>query len=367
MNPVLETVREVLDAHYDLGRLVSAEANTRGYINVTYVVTVAADEGERRYILRRYRFGSDRRRIRFEHELMGELERRGFGLTPVPVPTLGGGTLIETTAPHPDGGRRPACFAAFSFLDGDEHYTWDDPACTPSELADAARVLAAYHRALYGWTPQASWRGPRMIEFLAPLAGDWRKLNGSADGGIFEAHFFERREDLLAVIARLEKALPRKTYDALPHLAVHGDYHPGNLKYRDGAVIGLFDFDWANMDSRCFDVALALNYCCAVWDGEEDQGLDTGKVACFLEAYQQELAGERAAGALGPLAGIELDWLPDMIQAANFYVLSWTVGDYFLLGPDAQEYLRYLRLGTRLAAWLEKHRDGLAALAARCA
>ena len=358
MNQVLETVREILDAHYDLGRLVSAEANTRGYINVTYVVTVAAGDAERRYILRRYRFGSVGTRIRFEHELMGELDRRGFDLAPVPVPTREGDTIIDGTALHPDGGMRPAYLAAFTFLEGDEPYTWDNPACTPTELAEVARVLAAYHRALFGWTPAASWRGPRLIELLPSLVGEWSELGGSSDPTVFETHFLERRPDLVAIARRLEAALPRETYDTLPHLAVHGDYHPGNLKYRNGTVVGLFDFDWANMDSRCFDVALALMYCCAVWDGEEDDGLDSGKVACFLEAYQRELAGS----SLGPFAGVELDWLPDMIQAANFYVLSWTVGDYFMLRPDAEEYLRYLGLGTRLAAWLEAHRDDMAAL-----
>lgn len=25
--------------------------------------------------------------------------------------------------------------------------------------------------------------------------------------------------------------------DAMPHLTIHGDYHPGNLKFQDGKVI----------------------------------------------------------------------------------------------------------------------------------
>lgn len=53
----------------------------------------------------------------------------------------------------------------------------------------------------------------------------------------------------------------------MSHLVIHGDYHPGNVKFQDGKVSGIFDFDWSNADLRCFDVAIALLYFCSVWNG----------------------------------------------------------------------------------------------------
>ncbi|NYE75087.1 aminoglycoside phosphotransferase (APT) family kinase protein [Microlunatus parietis] len=36
---------------------------------------------------------------------------------------------------------------------------------------------------------------------------------------------------------------------------MHGDYHPGNLLWRDGALTGVIDWNGARLGSRWFDVA----------------------------------------------------------------------------------------------------------------
>ena len=344
MSEVFEYVRSVIDGHYDIGQLVRAEPVDKGYINVSYRLATRHEGRETRYILRRYRSGTDLARIHFEHALMGELARRGFTLTPALIPTRTGDTLVEA-AGH---------LALFSFLEGDEPYAWDRTGCGDAELADAARVLAAYHRTLRGWQPPASEQGPRLVDYLPTFAAEWSALRPAPGETPFDDYFFRHRSWLVDRAAALADVLSRPIYDALPHLAVHGDFHPGNLKFRDGRVVGLFDFDWAKVDARCFDVALAIIYFCAVWDG--DGGLDTDALALFLGAYQQQPA---------PLGGVELTSLPALIEAANLYVLSWTVGDFFRFRPDPVEYLRYLRHGVRLARWLENRGEDLAGPAAR--
>ena len=346
MSEVFETVRAIVDGHYDIGRLIRAEPIDKGYINVSYRLSTLKDGREIPYILRRYRSGTELARIRFEHALMGELEHRGFTLTPVLIPTRTGDTLVEA-ANH---------LALFSFLEGEEPYAWDRTGCGESELAGAARVLADYHRTLDGWQPPASEQGPRLVDYLPTFAVEWSGLEPGAGETAFDDFFFRHRPWLVDRAAALRDALSRPIYDTLPHLAVHGDFHPGNLKFQDGGVVGLFDFDWAKVDARCFDVALAVTYFCAVWDG--DGGLDTDALAHFLGAYQQRP---------GSLGGVELEWLPSLIEAANLYVLSWTIGDYFRLRPDPVEYLRYLRHGVNLGRWLEDHREVLAERVGRLA
>ncbi len=353
MSEAFEYVRAIVDGHYDIGRLVRAEPVDKGYINVSYRLATRREGRERPYILRRYRSGTDLARIRFEHALMGELERRGFTLTPAPIPARSGDTVVAAA------GAGANHVALFSFLEGDEPYAWDRAGCRNSELADAARVLAAYHRTLHGWRPPGSERGRRLVDDLPAFAGQWSALEPEAGESVFHAYFRRHRPALVERAVALQKALPRSTYDTLPHLAVHGDFHPGNLKFGGGRVIGLFDFDWAKMDARSFDVALAVTYFCALWDGPE--GLDTEALALFLGTYQRQCSGFPP----GPLGGIELDWLPALIEAANLYVLAWTIGDFFRFRPDAAEYLRYLRHGVRLARWLEDHREDLAGLAGR--
>jgi homoserine kinase type II len=345
LNEVFETVRAIVDGHYDIGRLVRAEPIDKGYINVSYRLVIRHEGRETPYILRRYRSGTDLARIRFEHALMGELERNGFTLTPVLIPTRAGDTLVEADD-H---------LALFSFLEGDEPYAWDRTGCDTSEIADAARVLADYHRTLRDWKPPGLEQGPRLVDSLPTFAADWSALEPAAKETEFGVYFFSHRPGLVDRAVALHDALPRSIYDTLPHVAVHGDFHPGNLKFRNGAVVGLFDFDWAKIDARCFDVALAATYFCAVWDN--DGGLDTKALALFLGSYQQQP---------DPLGGVELHWLPALIEAANLYVLSWTIGDFFRFRPAPAEYLRYLRHGVRLARWLEDRREELAGLIVHC-
>jgi homoserine kinase type II len=55
----------------------------------------------------------------------------------------------------------------------------------------------------------------------------------------------------------IQKNIPsQEKYSAMPRLAVHGDYHPGNLKFQGGKVIAVLDFGWSKIEARCFDVGL---------------------------------------------------------------------------------------------------------------
>ena len=45
----------------------------------------------------------------------------------------------------------------------------------------------------------------------------------------------------------------------MPHCAIHCDFHPGNLKYENNRVVGIFDFDWSKIDLRLFDLRMAVD------------------------------------------------------------------------------------------------------------
>jgi hypothetical protein len=98
---------------------------------------------------------------------------------------------------------------------------------------------------------------------------------------------------------------------ALPELVIHCDYHPGNLKFEDGHVTALFDFDWSKIDLRVFDVGLALFYFFAGWGGDLDGCLRLEPLGIFLQAYQERL---RNSQGIGPLSKDEPCYLPAMIR-----------------------------------------------------
>jgi homoserine kinase type II len=118
--------------------------------------------------------------------------------------------------------------------------------------------------------------------------------------------------------------------------------------FRGDEITGLFDFDWSKVDFRCFDVALAVWYFFETWEEPDNGQLRLDEVRTFLSTYQEAL---RDHTTLGPLSTVELNTLPTMIQAANLYVLNWTVFDYYQKEVNPDEYLIYLRHGIKFIEW----------------
>ena len=141
------------------------------------------------------------------------------------------------------------------------------------------------------------------------------------------------------------------------------DYHPGNLKWRDGRGVGLFDFDWAKLDYRVFDIAIGIVYFCTSWENEDDGQLRMDKAEIFLAAYLDEAS---RAWAPGPVTDGELAALPRMLAIAALYVVSWDIVAYYIdRDPNDDEYLFFLEHNVAFVDFIEAHLDELAAMAAR--
>jgi Ser/Thr protein kinase RdoA (MazF antagonist) len=57
-------------------------------------------------------------------------------------------------------------------------------------------------------------------------------------------------------------------YEALPRQLIHRDFHPGNLIFRDGRIVGILDFDRVRLGIRLFDLCYLAT---AVLSGEFDR------------------------------------------------------------------------------------------------
>jgi Ser/Thr protein kinase RdoA (MazF antagonist) len=99
--------------------------------------------------------------------------------------------------------------------------------------------------------------------------------------------------------AALCASFPDSLYEALPHLTIHGDYHPANLKCEGAVVTGLFDFDVACWQPRMLDVADGLLYFGLVREGTFDgrsmaaltRGgtLDPARMRSLASGYRQHV------------------------------------------------------------------------------
>lgn len=344
-------LRAVLQ-QYEVGELFAFERNERGFVNTGYVLETRLHGERRKYFLRRYKAGIRAEEIVFEHSVINHLTAKGFSPVASVIPTKNGETFCRRLEE-----RREVFYAIFDFLRGEDKYTWVNPQCTDGEVADAAGVLAQFHAAVFDLTPQGRRAEAKIPDLLPEIARNVTESLNRSKNTAFDACLAKNVPLILETLTRTLETLREPAGCLLPQLVIHCDYHPGNLKFQEGRVVGLFDFDWAKIDYRCFDVALALWYFFTAW-GERDGELQTGRCALFLKAYQRTLAGKEG---VGPLTTEELKYLPAMLHAANLYVLNWAVADYYQKPVNPQEYLVYLRHAVNTIRWFEApdHRDAL--------
>lgn len=347
VSPKLEEVVH----QYDIGELVTCRQLHRGYVNVSYVIETVHRGERRKYFLRRYKPGITAEEIVFEHSVIDHLIDNGFDLVAAVLRTKDGATYLPRLSDGDHDEDQVIFYAVFEFLAGEDRYTWDHPDCNDQELRNAARVLAQFHDAVCDARPEGR-RSERGIGDLLPIiARNVEHASRMVGDTVFDTYLSDNVAFIEGHIAQTLRAIDEKACADRVQLVIHCDYHPGNLKYQDSEVTGLFDFDWSKIDARCFDVALALVYFCTPWERDKDGRFQVRKAVAFLEAYQDALRG---SARLGPMDAVELACLPHMISAGNVYVLNWAVEDFYAKEVDPHEYLRYLRHHVQLMSWLEK-------------
>ncbi len=168
------------------------------------------------------------------HALLGHLQEAGFTEAPVPGP------LTEDAA--------DSDWDDVGYIEG----TGGDAACllvtTDEAVAAVAQLLRRYHDLVATWRPE-----------VEPVWFDGQR--GTGDGG--------------------------------EHLVCHGDVGPWNLVWRDGAVVGLIDWEYATIGTRRTDIAYALHYLVPFRDRSYWQGVlgmptrprRRHRMSVFAEAY----------------------------------------------------------------------------------
>ena len=204
------------------------EAILTGNVNDSWDVHASS----MRWILRRYSTARLPSGIPFEHAVLQQLAMAGW---PVPSPFAApdGSTLVKV------GGR---FHALFPFLHGSR---LDDPALHGSVLGRLhATTCQLAIRAKSTWPRLADYARRPFPEALAAYAA----ADPDAAAAVIRHHGLVAGE--LAAIG---------TADAVA-LPVHGDFHTGNLLFQSGQLSAVLDFDFARVDLRVADVAIALGF-----------------------------------------------------------------------------------------------------------
>jgi len=235
------------------------EAIGAGNVNDSWDVRASS----MRWILRRYSTARLPAGIPFEHAVLQQLAMAGW---PVPAPFAApdGSTLVKVGARY---------HALFPFLHGTP---LDDPSLHGA-------VLGRLHATTSRLTIKARATWPRLVDYarrpFPEALAAYAASDPDAAAAALRHHGLVARE--LAAIG---------TADAVS-LPVHGDFHTGNLLFQGGRLSAVLDFDFARVDLRVADVAIALGFLA-----------DSASRAALVSAYEsQQPLSENERRLLAPL------------------------------------------------------------------
>lgn len=340
-------------AHYDLGDIQSVFQYRRGSRKSPKVI-LSTTTG--RYLLKRRAKGrDDPSRVALGQSIQQSLHAIGFP-TPRILPTKQHNQSMLSL------GHR--IYEVFDFVAGD---VFDR---TPAPCEDAGRVLATMHRelaALNTHIPAPTWsyhddsRTRNHLKTLmhgastdaASLAA--RAPSAHAIAGAMPTQLLSvyrtaahKANDLLA------QCTPASRVTHTPSL-LHGDFHPGNMVFRDGRVAAVLDFDTARIGLPITELANGLLQfsLTRVGTNADDwpDGLDANRFARFLTGY---------VSVAGPFDPRSIPLLMTEAIIAEVAAPIAQTGTFASLDPAP-----FLRMTSRKAAWIMDHQVGLVGLAQR--
>ncbi|MEL7568463.1 MAG: phosphotransferase [Dehalobacterium sp.] len=346
---------------YDLGTVTEVFQIFGGYVNTSFGVYTEKDGKQYEYFVRKYKKGIQEKEMELEHSLIDFSIANGLDIAAGLIRSKDGKTFVKL-AEEFNGKVDYRYFAIYDYLSGEDKYTWVDPYLTDEEFTSFAGVLATFHNASRNFDPKGRERvEPKILEFVKILPKTFKDFSKTDLNNKFHSFYLRNIDDILAVLERIH--IPDEDVAKMPYNPIHSDYHPGNVKFRDGQAVGIFDFDWAKIDLRLFDVCFSVVYSCCAWedlpDGSEDGDLRLDKCKVYLKGYQDKLV---ELGGLEPINETEKKYFPLMMEAANIYLINWCLSAYYdePENLNVYEYLAYLTHQVKMMKWIEEHKDDLA-------
>lgn len=263
-------------SHYDIGVIEHIEDFPRGSRKAPKLL-LTSPQGE--FLLKRRAQGKDDAvKVAFTHQLQTFLALKQF-----PLPHLIGtrddnNSLLQWTG---------CIYELFEYIRGNSYNLHLD------STFDGGRILGLYHKLLKDFTsdyepPYGSYHDSKFITgsldkipatFAAP---QWAsKINSE----LLKSGVLRLRQAYKEAARRVEDL----GLSDWPLQIVHGDWHPGNMLFRNNKVVGVIDYDTARMQQRVIDMANgALQF--SITGGTEDPStwpdyLDESRFKRFVSGY----------------------------------------------------------------------------------
>jgi Ser/Thr protein kinase RdoA (MazF antagonist) len=324
----------VVLSHYGLGILESVTEFPKGSRRAPKLM-VTSEQGK--FLLKRRAKGRDDPfKVAFCHAIQLHLAAKGF-----PLPALIGTKRENNSMLQWRGG----VYELFEYIQGQPYPQ------TAEATRDSGRVLAVFHSLLDGfrseWQPGGgSYHGSQYVEQAVKQIPSVVAHGANSD---VEGTLSLLMELYQQCVAEVEKA----GFATWPQQVVHGDWHPGNMLFRDNLVVAVIDYDSARLLPRAIDIANgALQF--SIIGDEEDVSfwpaeIDEKRYREFLAGYDGVMLVSKAELRMLPWLMIEALIAEAVIPIAATGMFGRTEG------------MKFLEMVKKKVAWLKEHAGRLGA------
>ena len=313
--------------HYSLpSTIVSIERNTIGFINATFVI----ETKDGKCVLRESSSATVPAHIKFEVEVLRYLEKVGFTLTPRLIPNLNSEYQTIVNGKH---------YMLQNFIEGEVRASWNNiEGFDGVPLENFFKASAEFTKAAREFAPSKTY--PNFpIEYYAENASTlYDEVVNRLPESEMKQDYIEGRKEILNFAHSLKKDLDDLEYGKYPKQLAHFDLHPGNMHYVGDEVVGIFDLDWARMDTRFAELGGTISQSCYIYGGERS-GI------YYKEKIQKGLASYYRALAEGAQDRTEKRLVSAALRGYLFYQVIWHGGWAVdnLEHPDARFIFRHFR------------------------
>lgn len=329
----------VVLSRYDLGVIESITPFNRGS-RQSPKVGVVCERGK--FLLKKRAKGrKGGGKVAFAHLIQQHLADGGFPLPRIMAPRTSDATYVQIGAER---------YELFEYISG---HSFDG---TISQTHESGRTLSRFHHQLGdfdlpGDAPSGVYHdtvGVRTALNAIPSSID---SHDSVMGN--EAELLSLTQRLFDAYDEAAEQVNAVGIDEKPLQVVHGDWHPGNMLFRQDRVVAVVDYDSCRAAQDLFDVANgALQFSITTGSRAEDwpDHLDEERFTAFLVGYEERSPiPKEFRSAIVPLmieALIGESVLP-IARTGSFG--TWTGFGFLRIVGRKVEWLR--AHGDRLAAW----------------
>lgn len=279
-------------SNYNIGEISSITSHESGTKNKGYEIWI---EGQKKYFLREKDSSTIYKDLEYDHSLMNYFSEHHIS-TPFPVNNNDGNTITEFLGSY---------YELTKYIEG-ETFIRD----SEDHLLIAGRDLAKFHLTGIGFQSVYSKSfgridppGPARKTFNAFFTNDKDNLD------------FPELNVVLHELNLIEENLTDEVYRSLPQMLIHGDFHPGNVKYLDDGL-AFFDLDWVSIQPRLQDLAYGILFFASIRENDIDPSNIYSLTASCKLSMKNSLIFVSAYNSVIELDRKELNYLPFFIKVA---------------------------------------------------